>query len=66
MYLEILMCFRRGSDRITVFEQRMPITTIYIHLHDRIISMRRDVWTHKTISIPPRSIELHVTIQESK
>jgi hypothetical protein len=30
MYLEILMCFRRGRDRITVFEQRMPITTMYI------------------------------------
>ena len=35
------------------------------HLHDRIISLRREVWAHKTSLISPLFIELPVTNQES-
>jgi hypothetical protein len=30
------------------------------HLHDRIISVRGEVWAHKTILASPLFIEMHV------
>jgi hypothetical protein len=35
------------------------------HLHDRIISLIVDVWTHKTSFTPPLFIEMPVPIWES-
>jgi hypothetical protein len=35
------------------------------HLHDRIISVRGEVWAHKTSLTSPLFIEVHVPSQES-
>ena len=31
------------------------------HLHDRTISLRGEVWNHKTSLMPPLFVEIHVT-----
>jgi len=36
------------------------------HFHDSIISLRDDVWAHKTISTPPLFIEVHVLSQKNE
>ena len=35
-------------------------------MHDRIISLREEVWVHKTNLIPPLFIEVPVSIKESE
>ena len=53
----------------TLFARFYERVDIYLtngkHLHDRIISVRGEVWAHKTILASPLFIEVHVPSQES-
>jgi hypothetical protein len=55
----ITTLFARFYERVDI------LLTNGKHLHDRIISVRGEVWAHKTSLASPLFIEVHVPSQES-
>ena len=50
----------------TVIGQGQHFTHMWKHLHDPIISLRREIWAHKISLAPQLFIEVPVPSQESE